>query len=293
MSTTFLTLYQYAQRRLHNKSGSNAVAIAKECTNRAMRRIAERNHPHFRTQGYIPLIAAYSSGTVAIANGGTVVSGTNATWSSAMTGRYMKIDDEQVHFQLTSYSSQAAGPSFTFDAGAKWLGDTVTSGSYVIYADTYDLPSNYRTMGMFIEKSILTDVDWLNSEDDWYKTKMLNNSMTGAPRWACMENSKLRLWPYETTLSNLSFIYYRWPTEMSADGDLMDFPDQQIDLVRAAIRLEVAIERDKDVDEHRQSYMEKEQSLESSASHPHASFSIGSGDPEVVSLQYTIGEDET
>jgi len=277
---------------MHNRSDATATTIAKECVNRAMRRIAETDHPHFRKPGYINLIAPYSSGTVVVANDGTTVSGTSATWSSAMTGRYMKIDDEQVHFQLTSYTSNVAGPRFTFDGGAKWLNDTVTSGTYVIYADTYDFPTDYRTMGKFVEKSLLRDVDWLNDEDEWYLNKMRNNTMTGPPRWACMENSKLRVWPYETDLSVLSFIYYRWPTEMSADADTMDFPDNQVDLVRAAIRAEVAIERGKDEDDEEKRFTDKRKSILTAAAHPQATIQVGSSGPDGATASYVIGEDQ-
>jgi hypothetical protein len=276
---------------MHNRSDSVAVTIAKECTNRAIRRIAERDHPHFRQMGYIPLVAAYSSGTIAIANGGTIVSGTNATWSSAYTGDYMKIGDDSTHYQLTSYTSAASGPSFALDGGAKWLGDTITSGTYTIYRDTYSFPSDYRTMGKFVEASLLTDVDWFDAEDAWYLNKMQNAGMTGPPRWACLENDKLRLWPYETNLSNLSFIYYRWPTDMVNDADVMDFPDPLIDLVRAAIRAEVAIERGKDEDETMDAFEKKEKKLNGAAAHPHASFTVGSGMPEYVTQAYVIGSD--
>lgn len=291
MSTAFSTLYAYAQRRMHNRADANSVIIAKEVANRALRRIAERDHPHFRKQGYIPLVAAYSSGTVAIDNGGTLVSGTNATWSSAFTGRYMKIGDEPVPFKLITYVSGVSGPSFALDGGAKWLNTAVTSSTYTIYKDTYDFPSDYRTMGKFVESSLLTDVDWLDSEDEWHLNKMRNFGMTGPPRWACLENDKLRLWPYATDLTNLTFIYYFWPTDMVADDDLMDFPDAQIDLVRAAIRAEVAIERGKDETEMESAYAKKERAVHIAAAHPQASFSVGSAAPEVAPQTYIIGDD--
>jgi len=277
---------------MHNRADANSVIIQKEVVNRAIRRIAERNHPHFRKQGYINLIAPYSTGTVAVAEGGTTVSGTSARWSSAMTGRYMKIEDEPVAFKLTTYTSNVAGPRFTFDGGAKWLNDTETAAEYVIYADTYDLPSDFRTMGKFVEKTMLTDVDWLDSEDEWYLNKMRNYSMTGPPRWACLENSKLRMWPYETDISVISFIYYYWPTDMVNDADVMDFPDAQIDLVRSAIRAEVAIERGKDEDEMMDAYEQKEKKMLGAAAHPQASFTVGSAQPDVTSVAYVIGEDD-
>ena len=293
MATTFLSLYQYARRHMHGRTDAPAVVIQKEVVNRAMRRIAEQDHPHFRTMGYIPLVASISTGTVAIAEGGTTVSGPAATWSSASTGDYMKIDDEPVHFKLTSWASVTSGDTFDLDGGAKWLNDTITSGTYVIYRDTYDFPSDYRTMGEFVEKSMLTDVEWLDAEDKWYLNKMRNNGMTGPPRWGCLENDKLRLWPYETNLSNLSFIYNRWPVDMTADADVMDFPDQLVDLVRSAIRVEVAIEIGKSGDEEKtlNSFKKKQRELNGAAAHPHAAFRVGSGGPDVAESVYIIGGD--
>jgi hypothetical protein len=289
MSTTFATLYAYAQRHLHNRSGAVAVALAKECTNRALRRIAENDHPHFIKQGYINLVAPYSSGTVAVAEGGTVVTGTNATWTSAMTNRYMKIDDEPVHFQLTSWVS-ATG--FTFAGGAKWLNDSVTSGTYVIYKDTYDLPSDFRKTGSILEKTMLAEVEWISNPDDWHKRKMQNYTLTGPPQWVCMAESKLRVWPYETDISVLPFLYYYWPTDLSADADVMDFPDALIDLVRAAIRAEVAIERGKDEDATAKAYEEKRKDLDGAAAHPNNIIRVGQAGPRYGVGHYVIGDDD-
>jgi len=290
MSTTFLSLYQYAQRQYHNRSDPNAVAVCKESVNRALRRIAERDHPHFIKQGYINLVAAYSSGTVAVSEGGTTVSGTSCTWSSAMEGRYMKIEDEQVHFLLSTWAS-AAG--FTFDGGAKWLNDAETAGEYVIYKDTYDLPTDFRTAGDLMEKTQLRGVTWLNDESEWYRKKMENYALTGAPQWACLAGDKLKLWPYETDLSVISFLYYYWPEDLSADDDPMDFPDNQIDLVRAAIRLEVAIERGKGAADAEAAFEKKQFQIEGAATNPHATFAIGGGGGGGLRTpEYTIGDDE-
>ncbi len=290
MSTTFQTLYEYARRRFHNKAGANAVIIQKECVNRAMRRIAERDHPYFITQGYINLVASYSSGTCAVAEGGTTVSVATGTWTSAMEGRYIKIADERVHYLLSSWD----GTGFTFDGGAKWLNDTDAAASYVIYKDTFDLPSDFRCTDKVMEKRMLSEVEWLNDEGEWYAKKMRNYSMTGAPRWACMANGKLMMWPYESDITVISFMYYRWPPEMSSDSDTMDFDDNQVDLVRAAIDWEIAIERGKEdlIRSARGRYEDKERKMIGAATEPHESVEIGGAGPRALGHTLTIGADE-
>lgn len=289
-TTTFLTLRNYAQRRMHNKADANAVIIQKECVNRAMRRIAERDHPYFITQGYINLVAPYSSGTCAVEDGGTTVSVATGTWATAMEGRFIKIDDERVHYKLSSWD----GTGFTFDGGAKWLNDDEATAGYVIYKDTYDLPSDFRCTDKVMEKRLLRQVEWLNDEGDWFEKKMMNAGMTGPPRWACLANGKIMFWPYETDISVLPFLYYRWPTEMSADDGTMDFDDNQIDLVRRAIDWEIAIERGKEdlVMAAQRHYEEKERTILGAATEPHDSVQIGGAGPTRHYQYRTIGADE-
>jgi hypothetical protein len=290
-TTTFQTLYQYAQRRFHNKSDATALVIVKECVNRAMRRIAERDHPYFIKQGYINLVASYSSGTVAVSEGGTTVKVTTGTWTSAMEGRYIKIADERVHYKLTSFDGT---DTMTFDGSAKWVNDAETAATYVMYQDIYDLPSGFRMTGKIIEKRLLVGVEWLNNESEWFLKKMLNHSLEGRPRWALMANGQLYLWPYESDISVLPFLYYRWPTEMSADADTMDFDDNQVDLVRRAIDWEIAIERGKEslIAASKARYEDKERKITGAATQPHETVAIGGAGRMIEEVHYTFSADE-
>jgi hypothetical protein len=291
-TTTFQTMYQYAQRRLHNKSDSNAVTICKEATNRAIRRIAERDDPHYIKQGYINLIEPYTTGTVVVAEGGTTVSGTGVTWTSAMEGRYMKIDDEQVHFLLTSMETNN---KFTFDGSAKWLNDAETAATYSIYQDRYSWPSDFRRVAKVMETRLLRQVEWLNTPSEWFEKKQINHSLTGRPRWGCMGPDKLFIWPYDTDITVLPFLYYYWPTELSADATAVDYPDSRMDLVRRAIDWEIAIERnDPDLIMRAEArFLEKENELKAAATRPNDIFEIGGAVPTSVLRYYTIGADSS
>ena len=258
-STTFQALYQYGQRKYLDRADAQALVVVKECVNRGMRRIAKTDHPYFSSRGVINLEAPITSGSVTVAEGGTWASASAANWTSGTTvGRSMIIDAEEYHYGIASWTSAVAGEKVTFAGGAKWLNDANTTASYVIYTDVYDLPSDFRSLGKIIKASELAAVKWLPSISDWYRLKMKWHSMTGRPVWGCLANGKIWLWPYPDAdeIEVLSFPYFRWPTEMTADADLMDFDDNQIELVYRAIEVEISIERGKGRSEAKEEFDE-------------------------------------
>jgi hypothetical protein len=294
-TTAFSTLYAYAQRKYSDRSDDRSITVCKECANRAMKRIAKTDHPYFISRGVINTFDPITSGTIAVANGstsGTITSG--PVWASATAvACSIIIDGEEYHYDIDTYTSTAVKgvEHITFGNSAKWVNDAVTSATFTVYQDIYDLPSGFRTMGKIMEPSALYDVTWVPSVSAWYQLKVLNHSLTGNPRWGCFANGQLRLWPYSETPQVLSFPYYRWPTTMSSDSDTMDFDDNQIELVYRAIELEVGIERNKDVSGKKAEFNECLREMLAAARGAHEIFEIGGGMPAVRPFEYTIGDD--
>lgn len=97
--------------------------------------------------------ADYTDGTVAdIANGATTVTGSGTTWTSAMAGRYLRIDDGDYHW----YEISSVTNSTTIELVREYGGTTISGGSsaYTIgqmplLPEAYhDLPWNYAA-GMY------------------------------------------------------------------------------------------------------------------------------------------------
>lgn len=91
--------------------------------------------------------ADYTTGTITtLANGGVAITGSGMTWTSAMTGRYFKIDDDGGWYKLLTY-----GSATTFTLAEKYQGVSISSGTstYTIGEipnlppDTHDLPVYY------------------------------------------------------------------------------------------------------------------------------------------------------
>jgi hypothetical protein len=260
-----------------------------------MKRIAKTDHPYFISRSVINLEASISTGTVVVAAGGTWAQGSSPTiaaWTSANTvGRCIAMDGEEYHYDIAAWESAGTGGVVAFDHSAKWLNAALNGGDYVIYTDTYDLPSDFRTMGKIMEPSLLAQIQWIPSVSDWYYIKMQNHGLTGPPQWGCLANGKLYLWPYPTTLQVLSFPYFRWPTTMSSDTDTMDFDDNQIEVVYRAIELELAIERKRGVKDARAAFRESLQDIMKSAASAHSTFQLGSAGIEEKVIIVQVGND--
>lgn len=69
----------------------------------------------------------YGTGTVAVTNGGTTVTGTGTTFTSAMVGRYILLED--FWYEITGYTSATV---ITIDSNTPYLGSTLSGAVYGI-----------------------------------------------------------------------------------------------------------------------------------------------------------------
>src|SRR3990167_8217600 len=89
-----------------------------------------------RETNYITLLADYQTGTIAVTINSTTITGTSTVWTSAMTGRKIKINGSDEIYTFT-YVSATSG---TLDKA--YLGLTDTSTTYVIWDEEYLLRTN-------------------------------------------------------------------------------------------------------------------------------------------------------
>lgn len=89
-----------------------------------------------RETNYITLNEDYLTGTIAVTNNSTTITGTSTVWTSAMTDRKIKINGSDEIYTFT-YVSATSG---TLDKA--YLGDTDTSTTYVIWQEAYLLRTN-------------------------------------------------------------------------------------------------------------------------------------------------------
>lgn len=89
----------------------------------------------------ITLIANYSTGTVAVTNGSTNVILTDGTFTAAMVGRKFRVTGDAAYYTVTTFNGAA-----DIDLDRTYEGETDTEATFLIYQDTYSLPSDFRTM---------------------------------------------------------------------------------------------------------------------------------------------------
>lgn len=105
--------------------------------NRTVRKMAKSHRWNFlRTSVNIQLIEGYSDGTVLITEGSTTVTGTDTTWTSAMSGRKISFSGDLAFYTFTFVSTTSG----TLDRN--YAKDTDTAATYKIFQDTYAMPSD-------------------------------------------------------------------------------------------------------------------------------------------------------
>ncbi len=198
--------------------------------NASVDRIANlRNWHWMETTDTIDLIAEYNTGTVAVVNGSASITGTSTVWTSLMTGRKIKFNNEAVDYTFTYVS----GTTGTLDR--VYSGDSDTEADYKIYQDVYSLPSNFKhylslvdldfnvslreyTKGMFIEQGygftprIVTALP-ISQYGFWFYGKDSDNNM------------RIQILNQPTSANTLELSYWKRPTAIVDVADEPDLPD--------------------------------------------------------------------
>lgn len=98
------------------------------------------NWSRLQAQGVLTSPASYATGTIAVTNGSTSITGTGTTWTAAMTGRIIRINGESDYYGFT-YVGAGSG---TLDRAV--TGATASGLSYRIDQPLYQLPSDCRLL---------------------------------------------------------------------------------------------------------------------------------------------------
>jgi len=112
--------------------------------------------------------SAYSTGTVAVTNGSTTVTGSGTTWTSAMTGRQIVIDDGggQPYYTFT-YVGATSGTLDRAYQGATDTSSTYTIAEYYVEMpadctaldDIRDIAQNWRLRRQFHQQNYIDLID--------------------------------------------------------------------------------------------------------------------------------------
>ena len=95
--------------------------------------------------GAIETVDDYSTGTIAVTNGSTAVTGTTTVWTAAMVGRKIRVSGEKPYYRIVSINTGAQ----TLVLDHEYQGDDDATASYEIFKDEYRLNADvdkYKTI---------------------------------------------------------------------------------------------------------------------------------------------------
>src|SRR5512143_2522584 len=112
-----------------------------------------------RVQAVLQTVAPYTTGTVAVTEGSANLVLTDGTWTSAMTGRGIRIASENAYYQFT-FATDTTG---TLDRA--YEGDTATAATYSIWQNIYVPPADLRILHSMRVFDAPQDLDQITQEE--------------------------------------------------------------------------------------------------------------------------------
>lgn len=238
--TTFAQLKEYVRDQYGDAADAKAVRLHDRIARQALRRIA-RSHDwsYYQSYGRIAFEAPYSTGTVAIVQGANVVNLAGGVWPANLaTGPWhMNLDGRvNVEFEVATRNSDTQA---TFLATHTWIYASIAGRPFQTFRYRYSLPANFRKF-FFAESENYWEMEFLTPAE-FTELRLRADSFSGDPRFYTIRAETLfEVWPWPVSARILDFNYTRWPTQPLLDGDVIDWDDDLVDLLFAAVDVEVA-----------------------------------------------------
>lgn len=135
--TTFVDIYQDVRTRLGLNEEDDT--LIKGYVNDRYKEVANaREWPWLYEKTSLVTVAEYDTGTVAVTEDNTTVTGTGTAWTSAMAGRKIRVTGFDETYEIDSVDTNAQ----TLTLKKAYNGDTESGASYKIFQDILSLPSD-------------------------------------------------------------------------------------------------------------------------------------------------------
>lgn len=222
---------------VNNDSGSDSRTYLDQDINTAGKRVwVARPWRERVVETILFTVAPYTTGTVAITQGGTSVTGSGTTWTTAFTGRKLALALGRPWYRFT----RTGDTTGTIPTGG-YAEATVTAATYSIFQDEIDLTT---TMDVITSANVLADsrrgemVETTEADLDqrWYV-----HGATGAPMWFAPVTEttagtlRIRVWPIPDAIYRVRVRGLSMFTDMTGDSDLCVLgPDKERALILAA-----------------------------------------------------------
>ena len=159
MSATNLTFGEVrfqCQKRFPGVDSDVLDSLINERYRRALRKLDWRR---LRVQAVLQTVAEYTTGTVAVTEGSTALTGTDTVWTAAMSGRAIRIGSDDEYYQFT----RTADTTGTLDRA--YEGEDDTEATYQIWQSIYVMPTDMAQLHTMRVLGDTMDLDQVSQED--------------------------------------------------------------------------------------------------------------------------------
>lgn len=161
MARTFGSIqFELAHFAKANQLPAVDAELLKAWINEAYNNILDaRQWKGLETRTVLQTVATYRTGSAAITNGATAVTGTGTTFTAAMSGRRFRIAGSLETYTFAYLSATTATLDRPFE------GATITGGSFEIFANVYGLPDRVKLITLMRNTRINKYMELITEEN--------------------------------------------------------------------------------------------------------------------------------
>ncbi|MCC6156079.1 MAG: hypothetical protein IT367_20105 [Candidatus Hydrogenedentes bacterium] len=178
----------------------------------------------FQAKSQLLLIDQYSTGTCTVTQDSGTVTGSGTTWTAAMVGRKFRGAGNEI-YTITARSSNTS-----ITISPVYQGVSASGLSYLIFQDTYDLPSDVDSVSGWWDA---TNQKWMRPVAPTAIGDCQNaSSFTSAwpQKIAQYGNNagvpQVVVWPAPQSRAMVPILYSRQPTNPTGPGSVIDLPSK-------------------------------------------------------------------
>ena len=227
MSLTLANVKQFLRDRNGEDASTRFDRIAEDIANDAHKALHGAGKFEFDKRfGKVVLAGNYNTGTVSISAGGTALTGSGTTFTSAFANRYIRLNGENELYLVSAYVSPTALTLETYQ------GDTALSGvSYEIIMPRVAAPSRFRCMQEPGSDNLTYPNLKYKSAHEIKQLHRLQHTL-GQPEYFGFENVEsssvpakwMWVWPAPDDEEVFELPYYVWPDDMTTSNDVVEIP---------------------------------------------------------------------
>jgi hypothetical protein len=167
-------------------------------------------------------VAPYTTGTVAVTNGSTTVTGSGTAFTAAMVDQAIVFENDDVHYYIASVES-----STSLTLGLAYIGTTDASQTFTIHTINYTLPSTISLPK--IKDIVIQDphrkLEYIDQRKRDELAPNLFASTSQPAGYLDWGQSSIQPYPATDAAYVATVRFQKKPTEVSASQTTLDWPD--------------------------------------------------------------------